>query len=137
MTEALYSGSCLCKKVSFEIHGEFTGFFFCHCSRCRKETGSAHASNLFSTTAELKWVSGQESVKTYHLSNTRFSKSFCEHCGSALPAIKDGRLLVPAGGLDCDVNIKPNAHIFVGSKANWDHGLELVAKFEDLPSCFA
>ena len=133
MTQKIHRGSCLCKKVSFEIQGDFTAFFFCHCSRCRKETGSAHAANLFSVTAELKWISGQENVRTFHLPNTRFSKSFCEHCGSALPTIKDGRLLVPAGGLDCDVNIKPNAHIFVGSRANWDKDLDVVTRFEELP----
>lgn len=128
-----YSGSCLCKKVTFEVIGEFNGFFLCHCSRCRKETGSAHAANLFSKTAEFQWIGGRESVRTFRLSNTRFARTFCESCGSALPTVESGRIVVPAGSLDCDVDVKPNAHIFMGSKSNWDDGFELVAKFEDLP----
>jgi hypothetical protein len=129
-----YSGSCLCAKVAFEIIGEFEGFFLCHCSRCRKETGSAHAANLFSKTAEFTWVIGKDNVKTFRLLNTRFRKSFCETCGSALPTVEEnGTLLVPAGSLDCDVEVEPDGHIFLGSKANWDRDLELVAKFEDFP----
>lgn len=49
-----YSGSCLCGEVTFEIEGDFEDFYLCHCERCRKDTGSAHAANLFSSTAKLK-----------------------------------------------------------------------------------
>lgn len=129
-----YSGSCLCGTVVFEVVGEFTGFYFCHCSRCRKVTGSAHNSNLFSTTAELKWICGKENTKTFNLPNTRFVKSFCINCGSALPNQNNGRLLVPAGSLNCDVDTPPTAHICMASKANWEKDLEHVRKFEGLPT---
>lgn len=130
-----YFGSCLCKNISFEITGELKGFFLCHCSRCRKVTGSAHAANLFSNSGVLTWVSGEEHIRTFHLPDTRFEKSFCTLCGSALPTVgSNGRLLIPAGSLDSHVDLKPDAHIFVGSRANWDHELETVAKFEGLPT---
>jgi hypothetical protein len=129
-----YSGSCLCKKVVFAIDAEFGGFFLCHCSRCRKVTGTAHGANLFAQTFELKWISGVESVKTYRLPESRFTKSFCEACGSGLPFVGvSGRLVVPAGSLDSDVDVKPSAHIFVGSKANWDQDLDLVERIDALP----
>jgi len=48
-----YAGSCLCGEVRFEIEGEFERFYLCHCEFCRKDTGSAHAANLFSSTAAL------------------------------------------------------------------------------------
>lgn len=127
-------GSCLCNAVSFEIEGDVKGFFLCHCSRCRKITGSAHASNLFMMEPKLRWLSGEEHVKTYRHPNCRFTKSFCDICGSALPSGKpDGRVVIPAGSLDTDVETRPNAHIFVGSKANWEFDLEKVEKFEELP----
>lgn len=130
-----YIGSCLCKKVAFEVIGEFKVFYLCHCSRCRKETGSAHAANLFSNTAEFQWISGEEIVKTYRLPNTRFAKSFCVNCGSALPTVGENNksILVPAGSLDSDVNLRPDGHIHMDSKANWDSNLEQVAKFEGFP----
>ncbi|MCI3132528.1 GFA family protein [Phenylobacterium aquaticum] len=57
---ATTAGSCLCGGIAFEISGPFEAFFLCHCSRCRKDTGSAHAANLFSSTAKLTWLSGQD-----------------------------------------------------------------------------
>jgi hypothetical protein len=130
-----YSGSCLCGRVRFEVTGEFDSFFLCHCEYCRKDTGSAHAANLFSSSARLRWLSGEEEVRTFNLPSTRHCKSFCATCGSALPKLQvEGDLLaVPAGSLDGDITIRPTAHIFVASKANWDDELELVPRFAKLP----
>lgn len=48
---------------------------------------------------------------------------------------KAGKLLVvPAGSIDSDINIKPQGHIYYKSKANWDTELEKVPKFEELPN---
>jgi hypothetical protein len=49
----------------------------------------------------------------------------------------DGALLVvPAGSLDSDVPIRPDGHIFIANKVNWDSGLENVPMFERLPDEF-
>ncbi|MEZ5529471.1 MAG: GFA family protein [Porticoccaceae bacterium] len=129
------TGSCLCGCVHFEIEGEFEQFFLCHCSRCRKDTGSAHAANLFSHGANLQWLSGEELVQTFTLPATRHTRSFCTVCGSALPIEIPGEsfIVIPAGSLDEEIAIKPTAHIFVGSKAGWDHNLELAPKYQALP----
>jgi len=129
------SGSCQCGTVTFRISGEFERFFLCHCSRCRKDTGSAHGANLFSATATLAWLSGQDSVKTYRVPGTRHEKSFCVECGSALPRVPSaGRpLIVPAGSLDSAIGIRPDAHICVASRAQWDARLEDIPKMDGLP----
>lgn len=131
-----HQGSCLCGAVRFEVVGSFERFFLCHCEYCRKDTGSAHAANLFSSTAQLKWIRGQDQVRQYNLPATRHSKSFCSGCGSALPGLQmDGALLVvPAGSLDSEVALRPDAHIFVASKASWDNALEVTPKFDRFPS---
>ena len=131
-----YAGSCLCGEVRFEIEGEFECFYLCHCEYCRKDTGSAHAANLFSSTAALKWVSGENKVRQFNLPATRHSKCFCNTCGSALPMIQmsDQLLVVPAGSLNSEVLIRPNAHIFVSSKACWDDALEKVPTVDRFPS---
>ena len=128
-------GSCLCGIVKYEVEGEFESFFLCHCRYCQKDTGSAHAANLFSTKLKLNWVSGKDRVQTFNLPSTRHVKSFCSKCGSALPSIQnEGKLIVvPAGSLDSPVNLKPNAHLFVANKAKWEENLEIVEKFEGLP----
>lgn len=130
-----YNGSCLCGEVTFEILGEFENFYLCHCERCRKDTGSAHAANLFSSTARLKWLSGEGLVRTYDFRSEGHIKSFCTVCGSALPNIQmDGNLLVvPAGSLDSDIDLVPQGHIYCRRKANWDSELEVVPRYGGLP----
>jgi hypothetical protein len=131
-----YSGSCLCGAVRFEIDGQFERFYLCHCEYCRKDTGSAHAANLFASNAVLTWVTGEDKVRQFNLPSTRHSRSFCIRCGSALPNMQmNGKLLaVPAGSLDSEVSIKPHAHIFVSSRAAWDDALEKVPTVAGLPS---
>lgn len=128
-------GSCLCGKVKFEIEGNFEHFFLCHCQYCQKDTGSAFAANLFSTSSTLTWLSGEGDVKIFNLPHTRHVKSFCSHCGSALPSRQnEGKLtVVPAGSLDSPVTIEPSAHLFVASKANWEENLDIISTFEGLP----
>jgi len=130
-----YIGSCLCGEITFEVIGDFEKFFLCHCEYCRKDTGSAHAANLFSSTAELLWLSGENKVKTYDFESSGHIKSFCLNCGSALPNIQmNGALLmVPAGSLDTDVQIIPDGHIYYSHKANWEKDLDKVTKFDELP----
>ena len=130
------TGVCLCGTVRFQISGEFESFFLCHCARCRKGTGSAHAANLFSSTAAITWLSGHDSIKTYRVPATRHEKSFCTECGSALPSVqlKGALLVVPAGSLDSAIDIRPNAHICFASRAQWDARLEDIPKIDGLPS---
>ena len=130
-----HSGSCLCGTVTFLIEGEFSGFYLCHCKYCRKDTGSAHAANLFAQPARLTWLTGESDVSSYRLPGTRHCKSFCNHCGSALPSVQisEAFAVVPAGSLDGDIALKPTAHIFTCSRANWDSALENIPQFERMP----
>lgn len=125
-------GGCLCGEVRFEVEGDFEGFFLCHCERCRKGTGSAHAANLFSSKAKLTWLAGEDKARLYKLPGTRHCKCFCTHCGSALPyqRASSGGLVVPAGSLTSEVTIKPTAHIFVASKAGWEESLAQAPRFD-------
>lgn len=132
----IHLGSCLCGAVHFEVVGNFENFYLCHCKYCRKDTGSAHAANLFSSTATLKWISGQEKITLFNLPSTKHGRCFCSICGSALPRVdRENRiLLVPAGSLNSDIPLRPDAHIFGSSRANWDNGLEKIPMLERLPS---
>ncbi len=132
----VYRGSCLCKAVKYEVIGEFEDFYLCHCKYCRKGSGSAHASNLFSSKAEIKWLEGKEKVRVFELENTNHVRSFCLSCGSALPNIQMGGklLVVPAGSLDSSLDKKADGHIFISDKANWDEKLEMVKKYSRFPN---
>jgi len=129
-----YRGSCLCGQVCFRLDGSFERFFLCHCERCRKGSGSAHAANLFSQAMGITWLAGQDRVRHFNLPQTRHSRAFCENCGSALPWSLGRMLVVPAGCLDTALDRVPDAHLFVASRAHWDHDLAALPAFAGLPS---
>lgn len=129
-----HSGSCLCGAVKFTVEGTFDRFYLCHCDHCRKDTGSAHAANLFTSSASLKWLSGEDKVVTFALPGTRHQRSFCATCGSALPLVSPFGLIVPAGCLDTALSKRSDAHLFVASRAAWDQHLETLPTFDGFPS---
>ena len=133
--QKIYTGSCLCGAVKFELEGIFKKFFLCHCSRCRKVSGSAHCANLFAPGAKLTWLIGKDHLSFYHHENTNFARNFCSICSTTLPvdAKSRGLVVVPAGCLDSDVDITPQAHIFTSSKGNWDAILNDVTTFKAMP----
>lgn len=130
-----FSGSCLCGELKYEVQGSFESFYLCHCKHCQKDTGSAFAANLFSSTAKLIWLTGEDKIKTFILPTTRHTKNFCKECGSAVPSLQmEGKLVVvPAGSLNGELTLRPDAHIFCSSKAVWNEGLETIKKFEKFP----
>ena len=130
------TGRCLCQKVSYAIKGHLGIFQYCHCSRCRKFTGSAFAANLLVSPADFRWLSGEEFVGRYELEDAKhFATAFCRHCGSALPWLgKSGKVVVvPAGTLDDDPGIKPYQNIFWASRAVWYQEPGALPEYDELP----
>ena len=122
MTDSSTTGACLCGAVSYRLTGPVLGFQYCHCSRCRRFSGSAHAANLFVATEHLAWTAGEELVGTWLLdADPPFPTAFCRTCGSNLPyRSSSGKAwVVPAGSLDEDPGVKPARSIFWESRAPW------------------
>ena len=55
-------GSCLCGTVTFEVNPPFQKMAHCHCSRCRKGTGTGHATNLTVEPSQFQWLSGEGGI---------------------------------------------------------------------------
>lgn len=130
------TGSCVCGAVRFSINPPYRFFQYCHCTRCRKRSGSAHAANLAVPTAQFAWTQGQEHVRRYELPEAKsWSTSFCATCGSGLPwATKNGRnVIVPAGGLDEDPEDRPSRNIHYGSRAVWHRDAASLPVFDEEP----
>lgn len=126
MSEQRLQGGCLCRGVRYTVVGTPQRFYFCHCSRCRKVTGSAHAANVF-VQGSLTWDCGESQVAQFKLPEAeRFTNTFCSRCGSRLPRAvpQRGVVIVPAGSLDGEPTLAPQAHIHAGSSAGWSclHG---------------
>ena len=133
----LARGSCLCQAVAYEVELPFERFYHCHCSRCRKVTGTAHASNGFVKPEALRWTKGEANVVRYDLPEAkRFATQFCKYCGSKIPHLtRDGaRVVIPAGSLDDDPGLKPQAVVYWGSRASWERDEAEMPKFEERPA---
>lgn len=129
-------GSCLCGRVSFVVTGAPTRWLQCHCSRCRRGRSAAHGSNAFYPLEQFAWRAGRELVRHYTPPGAlRFVLAFCSNCGGGAPVQRDGVpfVLVPAGLLDADPQARPQAHIFVGSKAPWYAIHDSLPQFPELP----
>jgi len=115
-------GGCLCGTVRYRVRGPWLRFVHCHCSRCRKATGTGHATNLFVDPDRLQWIAGQANVQRYDLPTAqRFAVCFCRACGSPLPhRTRTGSgWVIPAGSLDREPSMAPSARIFWSSRASW------------------
>ena len=135
MTAQTLAGSCLCGAVTYEAVGQPQRFFFCHCSRCRKASGSAHAANIFLQPATLSFLTGGEHVRNFKLPEaTRFANHFCGTCGARLPRQAGDMVVIPAGSLNTEAPLAPQARIFMGSRAAWSCHGDQVPCFDQLPT---
>lgn len=117
-----YTGSCLCQSVSYQITTPFITFQYCHCSRCRKVTGSAHASNIIMNPEQFQWLKGEELVGRFEPAEAKnFASCFCKQCGSTLPwmAQSGKAIIIPAGTLDNGPDCLPERNLFWDSRAPW------------------
>jgi hypothetical protein len=129
-------GSCLCGEVAYEIDGPALRMYFCHCSRCRLGRSAAHGANVFYKADGFRWLRGVDRVQDYALPGAQyFGTAFCQRCGSEVPRVSTERNLasVPAGSLDSDPGIVPNAHIYVDSRAPWFDITGDVPQFAEMP----
>lgn len=135
MAEMTFKGSCLCGSVQYELLGEPKRFYHCHCQRCRKATGTGHASNIMIKASEFTWLSGEDLLKRYKVPEAeRFFTHFCSQCGSPMPrqVPELGMIVISAGSLDHDLEIAPEARIFWDSRTSWScagDGLPVYAEY--------
>lgn len=127
-------GSCLCKNISFRLTGTIPHLYQCHCSLCRKLTGSASDSAFFIAKENFQWLSGQESISSYR-TKSGFRSDFCRQCGSTVPHLMTNKsqFWVPAGLLDEQSEHQVVAHLFVDSKASWDVIADGAVQYDEMP----
>jgi hypothetical protein len=119
MEGPMLRGSCQCGAVTYAVADEFLYAVNCHCSLCRRATGSAFKPLAGIERAKLRLTSGEDRVMI--LGSAGWHDERCRDCGSLLYAVvQDGtRVHVTMGTLVDTPTIRPSAHIFVSSKAPW------------------
>ena len=115
-------GSCLCGGVTFKVDLPFRRANHCHCSRCRKHSGTFGLTQGRVPRSQFQLLSGDELIRVFTPEGGKV-KAFCGRCGSSLfggdwPGGEE--ISVRLGSMDDDPQIRPQYHTFVGSRAPWD-----------------
>jgi hypothetical protein len=115
----MLAGRCECRAVRYLVADEFLYAANCHCSNCRRTTGSAFKPFAGIEREKLAVTKGKDGLMIFGDDNN--NDTHCRICGSLLySVVRDGAFVhVALGTLVDDPTIRPTKHIFVGSKAPW------------------
>jgi hypothetical protein len=113
------AGKCLCGAVQYAVADEFEYAANCHCSNCRRATGSAFKPFAGIARDKLSISDGAEDLMIF--GEEAGHDAHCVRCGSLLYSVVRGGAYVHVtmGTLVDAPSIRPTKHIFVGSKAPW------------------
>lgn len=127
-------GGCLCGAVGYTMPDAFVYAGYCHCSECRRFSGSLFSAFGGIPQTNFHLAKGKEKIKHYPKSNNSIL-IFCSICGSSLYAEKPQKSMVHVrlGTLFDIPTLKPQAHIFVGSKVPWYQIQDGLPQFETMP----
>jgi hypothetical protein len=114
-------GHCLCGTVQFEVDATSLSLYRCHCSLCRRQSGTASNLATIVSKSKFRWLAGEDKISSWQ-KPSGFRSDFCSVCGSTVPnqLRTSNKTWVPAGLLDEDANLSVVADIYLGSKATWD-----------------
>jgi hypothetical protein len=78
------TAECCCSASKMVLRGEQSFSAICHCSNCKKRTGSAFGVSVYFEEAQL--VSVTDTTNTYSTQNENGSgeRHFCSSCGTTL-----------------------------------------------------
>lgn len=128
----MHTGSCLCGAVKYEIEGALGRTYYCHCSRCRKTSGSAFAANAVISPTQFRVIEGQDLLASFITSNGA-NRTFCSRCGSHLVVSLGDQMRLRLGSLDTSLNASLDMHIFAASKADWHQIVDDLPQYDERP----
>ena len=115
-------GGCNCGSVAYEIATDVSDLYVCHCSICRRHSGTNGMTLAVVDNSVFRWIRGEEQMTTWRKPDADWEVNFCRTCGSSLPGPNDAtRTYVPVGSIiEGGENLRVRHHIWVDSKAAWD-----------------
>lgn len=124
-------GRCLCDRVRYEVIGPLLDADHCHCSLCRRQHGAAFSTYAAFEPGNFRWNCGEDLIKIFEAPSGG-GWCFCSECGSTLAGTDNGKITsITLGTVEGDPAIKPESHIFVGSKAQWYDIDDNLPQFEE------
>ena len=125
------AGACLCRALRYTVEDSFRYAAQCHCSDCRRATGSAF--KPFAGIEREKLRLTHDGDQQLIFGDERANHDVhCRTCGSLLySVVRDGTFVhVTLGSLEDEPTVRPSAHIFVGDKAAWHTITDTLPQFE-------
>lgn len=118
----MIKGSCFCGEIEYAVSDRLLPACACHCSRCRKAfSAAASAYAPLADPDSFSWLRGENLLSNY-VGKHGWGLAFCSVCGATLVGVLNGRVHgVALGSVDGDPGVPIAVHVFVGSKAPWDH----------------
>jgi len=117
------TGACACGALRYELTRPPMFTHCCHCTQCRKLTGSAFALNTIIENDCIKILSGAVIVTSGPSESGRPHDIYrCASCQTAVWSDYGRRpnyRFVRVGTLDNSDAVKPDVHIFTRSKLDW------------------
>jgi len=129
------SGQCSCGTVTYELSKVPMFVHACHCSLCKKQTGSAFIAHAFIESAHFHLLSGTLTpVFGASGSGNTHKVDRCEQCGTAIISYYEGQRewgVVKVGTLEDPGQFPPSAHLHVKQKVPWIEIPDGVPAFEE------
>ncbi len=128
------TGRCQCGAVRYAVADEFEYALNCHCPDCRRVTGAAFKPIAGIRREKLSLTDGEAETLIVGEGGANFD-THCKRCGSLLySVVRDGAWVHVAMGTLADAPaIRPDKHIFVGSKAPWYTITDDLPQFDKFP----
>lgn len=119
----MIEGGCNCGAIRYGIEGAPMGVAACHCTRCRRQSGSVYSVNLIVAPSAMA-ITGEPKVfeDTDTSSGASVYREFCGDCGSPIRSVlgaNPNMVAVKAGTLDDPDAFAPALHVFTRSKVAW------------------
>jgi len=130
-------GYCLCRAIQYEFDVEPYDVSFCHCSICRRSSGSAFGAYFETRNDNFRFLTGRKKLARFNCTE-KLQKQFCRDCGSNISATHvdyEGVTYFTLGTLDDDTTVVPEYHQHVGSKAPWHEIGDALPQYKEGSDC--
>lgn len=127
-------GQCLCGTVIFEINAPSLRLYRCHCSLCRRQSGTESNLATIVSNQQFRWLSGEDRIASWR-KDSGYRSDFCTVCGSPVPnpLRSTPNTWIPAGLLEAQARLKVVADVNLASRAAWDSSVPIGVQFDEFP----
>lgn len=125
-------GGCLCGSVRYTLKGAPRATAVCHCTHCRKQSGSVFSFNLVMRESDYEQIGETALFVDTGDSGHPVNRHFCANCGSPIYATINtapNKIILKAGTLDDLEGLRPQAEIYTQTAQPWVNAIDGTVRF--------